>query len=258
MSEIKDLDILKFLEGNLKKKDKEAIRTWAYESVENAQNLAFTQKIFKASGGLKLYNPVDADNEWAAFEEKMSSTDTSVSTDEQSTTLGSAAVATTVAAVSTTTSTPNDVDILNFLEGDLTGAQASQVDAWIHSGDQTRSREFRITKDILNESKNLGGYKNPDVTDEFSAFTQKIKAKSTDNVVTMTAPTATKQDVATPTYVEEQHEEKEFRIIPVWAKWAFGCHPFAPDTSLRLLLVFAIAVPSLVPASPSPCPFVFG
>ena len=243
MSEIKDKDILNFLEGNLSKKDKEAIRTWAYESVENAQDLAFTQKIYKASKGLKVYNPVDADNEWAWFKEIMSGSDTTSSSDKKSvvTDAAAATVAATTAA-STIPSTPSDVDILNFLEGDLTGSQASQVDAWIHSGDQSRSRDFNISKNILDESKNLGGYKTPDVNAEYRAFIEKTKAKAIDNVVPMTTtaaattataitaatvakPEATKstyQEVATPTYAQEQQEEKEFRIVPVWAKYAMA------------------------------------
>ena len=242
MSEIKDTDILSFLEGNLKKKDKEAIRTWAYESVENAQDLAFTQKIFRASKGLKAYNPVDDGDEWAAFKGKLSNnTITTTSSIENSAVASTVAAATTVAVTPTSLSVPSDVDILNFLEGDLTGTQASQVDAWIHGGDHNRSREFNITKDILDESKNLGGYKSPDVNAEFRAFTQKIKAKAitTDNVVPMTTTaTATSvaatrvikpevakptyQQVATPTYAPEQQEGKEFRLIPVWAKYAMA------------------------------------
>jgi len=239
MSEIKDKDILNFLEGNLSKKDKEAIRTWAYESVENAQDLAFTQKIYKASKGLKVYNPVDANNEWASFKEIMSGSDTTSSSDKKSVVTGAAAA--TVAA-STIPSTPSDVDILNFLEGDLTGSQASHVDAWIHSGDQSRNRDFNISKNILDESKNLSAYKTLDVNAEFRAFIEKTKAKATDNVVpisttaaatTATAVTAatvakpeavqsTYQEVATPTYAQEQQEEKEFRLVPVWAKYAMA------------------------------------
>ena len=143
MSEIKDKDILNFLEGNLSKKDKEAIRTWAYESVENAQDLAFTQKIFRASKGLKAYNPVDDGDEWAAFKGKLSNnTITTTSSIEKSAVASTVAAATTVAVTPTSLSVPSDVDILNFLEGDLTGTQASQVDAWIHGGDHNRSREF--------------------------------------------------------------------------------------------------------------------
>ena len=228
MSEITNKDILNFLEGNLKKKDKEAIRTWAYESVENAQDLAFTQKIFKASKDLSDYNPIDADSEWASFQEKMSNSDTNKTSNKKSGVFESVAGASTVSVLGATSSqsndvssAPTDIDILNFIEGDLTGSQASEVSSWLENGDQERSKDFNFTKEILTESKNLGSYKSADVNAEFSAFMQKTKTKSkeTGNVVAMTPAPVVQQEAVTPTYAQEQEEEKEFRLIPVWGKY---------------------------------------
>jgi len=208
MSEISKKDILNFLYGTSKKKNREAIRTWAYESVENAQNLAYTQKVYKEAAELKAYNPIDETTEWDVFKSLISSDN--IILDEELSETESATVLPIVGSIHT------DNDLLNYLEGDLASDAVGDIESWIQN-EPGNSKNIEISKEILAQSKELATYKAYDIDAEWGMFNNKLSSTTTSNIVTMT-PATVGASTTHSSYNTSDTEEKA--IVPLWMRYA--------------------------------------
>ncbi len=205
MLEIKNRDILKFLDGTSSKKGREAMRTWAYESVENAQDLAFTQKIYKESNKLSEYNPVDVESEWSMFLDKtneISNSDKSYPEIVNDVEIVDAIVAT-------------DEDILAYIDGSISRKDKNRLELWSNSSPDNKEI-LELNNTILAEASQMGSYRSVDVDAEWTSFMKNVRdGESKDNVITMTPAV-----VASTDYINDQEEQKSSTIIPMWMRIA--------------------------------------
>ena len=72
MLEIKDRDILKFIDGDIFKSDvKKSIDQWLKADDQNLSDIQIMKTIAHESESLKKYNTIDADAEWVSFASKL-------------------------------------------------------------------------------------------------------------------------------------------------------------------------------------------
>ena len=218
MSKIKKIDILKFLDGSMGSKKKEAIRTWAYESVENAQDLAFTQKIYKESDNLKTFNPVDPDLEWSAFKGLLDSSPDTLKTEESKSTDLVDEDTDKVISQSETAAIPSDIELLNYLEGNAMPDESDRVTRWYSAASDNKDI-LDFSDSILKESTSLASFKQYDVDSEWNLFKTKVSAYTPEsNIVTMRTPEVT--TVASQPHIEQRQEQPSRSILPLWTRYA--------------------------------------
>ena len=173
MSEIKDRDILKLLDGNASAKKLKSIEKWASEDPSHARELELFQRIYDELGQLSSYKRVDTGSEWAEFKD---AADTQVS----------------------------DVELLQYFDGVATPAQRDKVDQWKEESDENKE-DFEIFDMIITESAHLQGYKSVDSANEWSSFKSSI---SSTNAKITTVPTP-----APKSSINEQYKSTEAHKI---------------------------------------------
>ncbi len=213
MSEIKKRDILKFLDGTSKKKKIEEIRTWAYESVENAQDLAYTQKIYKESSELKGYNPIDESLEWNSFKTLLNSDNNTI--EEETEAIGSSDLTNLASSSIAVIEAPTDNDVLNYLEDNLPSNSVEDVESWMKE-DLTFGNDLSLSKEILSQSEELATFKVYDMDTEWAMFSNNLSAGSP-KVVAMT-PVVDNLKSSRTSY--DTKDESDNSIFPLWVKYA--------------------------------------
>lgn len=206
MLDSKEKDILSFLDGNASDKKISAIKEWAYESVENAEELAFLQKIYRESSHLKDYNPVDVDQEWGAF---MSSANHSTVPDP----LVVADEKPDISIDSGHSHAIGELEILQHLDGATTQKDKNQIAAWAaQSGGNVT--DLDLSKKIIDESSSLGSFVSVDADAEWSSFQSVIKG------VAPVVPMMPKQTEVVAPVLSEEHKESRATVFPLWMRYA--------------------------------------
>lgn len=188
MLELEDKDILAFLDGNASGKGKKAVKEWAYESLDNANQLAQLKKVHAAANELGEYNPVDVDGAWDDFKKLVANSTT----------------ATVVDAVST--ESLSDIEMLQLLDGELPTAQRITLENRLAS-DRKANAEYTAMSSILAEAKNTPSYIDHDVDAEWALMKTKISAADEAKVVTM--PTVAQSTTAVHTTINENFEAEQ-------------------------------------------------
>ena len=206
----KEKNILSFLDGSASEKMRKSIKDWAYESVENAEELTQSKKIYKESDHLKDYNPVDENFEWDSFISKVTN-----SAEEKSITEPFQLASTSDPASGTEF---DDLLLLRHLDGILSSTERTTIDAWLSESPAHRA-EIDLTEKILKESSQIESYVKVDSTLEWAAFQSKIGAsdmESTKIVPMVPEPTYVSDDQST----SFENTSQRTSIFPMWARYA--------------------------------------
>lgn len=143
MKELKEKDILRFLDGNMSPDEKDAVLAWADSSPANQAELSLYKRINEESYKLESFQLVDVDSEWDKFVQQRSAEE------------------------------PSELEILNRLDGIITTSQNDKIDRWSnHSLDN--QRDLDIYEMVHHEARNLESAHPIDTDLEWSAFQKRI------------------------------------------------------------------------------------
>ncbi len=145
MSEIKEQDILKLLDGNASAKKLKKLEKWASSGKANARELELYQKIYDEAGLLSSYKKVNSKREWKFFNSLLA---TNVSTG----------------------------DLLDYLDGSANPDQQQKVEKWKDLSQEHRN-EYEVFDAILNESASLKDYQRVDESAAWESFQEALREK---------------------------------------------------------------------------------
>jgi len=175
-------DILQFLDGNSSPETVKDLQEWAYEDLNNAQDLAIYQSIYNELSGLRDYKKVDV--EWSSV-------------------LGAESTA-TKEVVDINNQEVTDEDLLRYIDGRSDHINQQRVQAWAAES-VSNQKELSAMEIVSKESEGLSDYRLVSADDEWKQFSKSLQ--STTPVVHLTP-----EPVVT--------ETKERSIIPAWFKYA--------------------------------------
>ena len=185
----------------------------------NARSLDLYQKIYDESDHLSSYNKVDENLEWSNFKQ----------------------------SVQTTVS---DNELLQYLDGMSNAQERAKVDAWKKASSKNEE-EFEIFNLIIRESSQLTNYKRVNEADEWSSFSELLKAPKAAPLTVVKSPETEQVEPSTPSVpavavtttgateqarevpMVQQQKEKERSGMP------FLYRVLAIAASILLLSVFA-------------------
>ncbi len=196
MLEIKDRDILKFIDGELTKGDvKESIDQWLKADDENLSDVQLMKTVVNESAGLKDINPVDVDAEWAFFTANIKNENPEAVVSE-----------------------PSERDLLLYLDKVLPPNKRQGVESWA-SSDIGNSSVIADFNTILDHAPATQSYKLVDSDAEWLSFTSARDARSVDTkIVSMSDPVVPTSNRAAPTVTSSAEERST--IIPIWMRYA--------------------------------------
>lgn len=200
MQNLKDKDILMYLDGEASEMQVKSINEWADSSAENKVSLQLSQRIHREIDLLKNYNPVDVDQEWSDFSNKLS-------TDS----LNAGAEVTPENEIGVVPSTPgfeespaDEMLLLHYLDGTLSPKEQVAFDKFA-SSIPNASTDIYFSQRILNESAHIESYKTVDVDSEWNQFKTAV---------------ATTPVLRGASVIADPVVKRSGKVIPMWMRYA--------------------------------------
>ena len=184
---IKVRDILQFLDGNSSSETIKDLQKWAYEDLNNAQELAVYQSIYNELSEIRDYKRVDAD--WKSIVGSEIKATKEESNNEE--------------AVQEIT----DGDILRYIDGRSDHLNQQRIEAWAANSTDNQY-ELSAMEVLSKESQSLSDYRLVSAEDEWNQFSKSLHT-------------------ATPVIALQPEQksfnssgDNERSIIPAWLKYA--------------------------------------
>ena len=160
MSNIKERDILKLLDGRASAKKLKKLEKWTSSKKKNASDLEKYQRIFDEVQSLAGYRKVNSKKEWKSFVKMMDQTVT-------------------------------DQQLLSYFDGVASSDEKKQIESWKSISVQNE-KDFKTYDLILNESASLKDHKTVDLDAEWAEIQKSLDEKAKARLTAIRAePTST-------------------------------------------------------------------
>lgn len=202
MLNLKDRDILLYLDGSASKQEVDAVTEWVEQSADNAQSLVEFEKLHREIDLLKSYNPVNVEAEWNSFQSLISDHSTKTELEIESNQIDSSIESEDIDDIDVAS---RDLVLLQYLDRTISAKDELELDKFLATDSEGNS-SLNLSRRILAESPYLESYRAVDLDAEWNSFKSKVSVGSVVRGAT--------------TELNQPSVKRSGTVVPLWMRYA--------------------------------------